>query len=158
MPTIPCPCVGFYSIPSSPPVPPTIPRPPVTPNGVIALEQPMHKGSTYAAEWGKSTKKVNFLFFHQSHSGFTPSLVSDWLKCNPCRSWPSSWKISTDIGNMAVNKGLTVTPLAICDTTVLIGSPLISFSFCVSCHHSGFCNEPCSGNLKTPLIIDQGYI
>lgn len=53
LPSIPRPCVGFYSIPSSPPVPPTIPRRPVTPNGVIALEQPMHKGSMYAAEWGE---------------------------------------------------------------------------------------------------------
>lgn len=68
------------------------------------------------------------------------------LICNPCCSWPSSSKISIDIGNMAVKKGSTVTPLAICDAAALISLPLISFSFSVSGHL--FCNELCSGTKK----------
>lgn len=101
---------------------------------------------------GPSQQKpeVNFPFFQAL-------ILLVWI-CNPCCSWPSSWKMSIDIGNMAVNKGLTVTPLAICDTAVIISSPLISFSFSVTSQQSGFCNEPCSGLLKAPPITDQSYM
>lgn len=83
--------------------------------------------------------RIQKLIFHFSASHawvLHLGLLEADLICNPCWSWPSSWKISIDIGNMVVKKGLTVTPLAICDAAVLISLPLISFSFSVSGHHS----------------------
>lgn len=131
--------VDFYSILPSSPVPPTIPGHLVTPKGVIALEQPMHKKvSACAVERDESTKfKKPIFHFSSGHAWVLHlGLLEADLLCNPCCWWPSSWKISIDIGNMAVRKSLTVTPLAICDAAVLISLPLISFSFSVSGHRS----------------------
>lgn len=70
MPTIPRPCVGFYSIPSSPPVPPTIPRRPVPPNGVIALEQPIAQRLHARHRVGQVNKKGQFSIFPPVTLGF----------------------------------------------------------------------------------------
>lgn len=96
------------------------------------------KVSFCAVERDKSTKfKSQFSIFLTGHAWVLHlGLLEADLICNPCCSWPSSWKIIIDIGNMAVKKGLTVTPLAICDAAVLISLPLISFSFSVSGQYS----------------------
>lgn len=124
---------------------------PPTPPGYSQRSELRNSRPNQAGQ-GASQQKRSIFHFSTDHAQVVQRVLLEAdLICDPCCWRPSSWKISIDIGNMAANKGLTVTPLAICDTAVLISPPLISFS--VTSPRSGFCDEPCSGTQQHPQYL-----